>query len=155
MLVNRTKRGILESSYVWEITRGLVVALRHLFTNLLRLDRIPTLEYPDVKRDLPTVFRGRQRLLKNEKGDLRCTACMLCATACPAQCITVEGAEHPDPKIEKYPARYEIDMLRCIFCGLCAEVCPCAAITLHTKQYELADTRPDSFIYDKERLAQP
>ena len=67
-----------------------------------------------------------------EYSSVRCTACFLCATARPAQCIYIEAGEAPDPHIEKFPVRYEIDTLRCIYCGLCVEACPCDAIRMDT-----------------------
>ena len=48
----------------------------------------------------------------------------MCSTVCPADCITIEGAEHPDPAIEKFPESFTIDLLRCVYCGLCEEALP-------------------------------
>lgn len=66
------------------------------------------------------VFRGLHILKRDEKGAERCTACGLCALACPAEAITMTAAERkPEEKNlyreEKYASVYEINMLRCIF----------------------------------------
>ena len=97
-------------------------------------------------------FRGRHRLMKREDGSPRCVACQMCSTVCPADCISIEAAEHPDSEIEKYPKTFVIDLLRCVFCGLCEEACPCDAIRLDTGIYEIAADSREKFVVDKEFL---
>lgn len=133
----------LERIYLPEILRGLGVVsghfMRNFTLNLAHLfgfakDRRAnyTTQYPEQRKHYPDNFRGSHRLTLRPDNTVRCTACFLCATACPAQCIYIEAGEHPDPQIEKYPVRYEIDTLRCIYCGLCVEACPCDAIRMDT-----------------------
>ena len=78
-------------------------------------------------------------------------ACYMCATACPAECITIEAAEAPWPDRDKYPRRFDIDMLRCIFCGMCVEACPEDAIVMTERSELAAESRAD-LIYTKEML---
>jgi NADH-quinone oxidoreductase subunit I len=91
-----------------------------------------TTQYPEERKVYSDGYRGAHRLTLKPDGAVRCTACFLCATACPAKCIAIVAGEHPDPEIEKYPVRYEIDTLQCIYCGMCVEACPCDAIRMDT-----------------------
>jgi len=148
----RKKLSFLESLYVVEIAKGLAVTAGHLIRNIFATKDMPTMQYPEEKRVYSDRFRGRHRLMQREDGTPRCVACQMCSTYCPADCITIEGAEHPDPTIEKYPLSFEIDLLRCVYCGLCEEACPCDAIRLDTGIYEIAADSRDKFVVDKEFL---
>jgi NADH-quinone oxidoreductase subunit I len=139
----REQMTLMERAYLPEILKGLVVTNWHFMRNLainfahafgLAKGRraFATTQYPEDRKRYPDHFRGSHRLTLREDASVRCTACFLCATACPAQCIYIEAGEAPDPHIEKYPVRYEIDTLRCIYCGLCVEACPCDAIRMDT-----------------------
>jgi NADH-quinone oxidoreductase subunit I len=98
-------------------------------------------------------------LNRDEEGRERCTACGLCAVACPAEAITMEAAERQPGeehlyREEKYAAKYEINMLRCIFCGLCEEACPKDAVYL-SETVTPANYARAGFIYKKEDLLIP
>ena len=109
-----------------------------------------TVEYPKEKLETYPRFRGAQALLTDpETGDTKCVACMLCATVCPSQCISIVGEQTPEGR--SHPAGFDLDLARCIFCGFCEEVCPCAAIVM-TPVYELATYDKGDFYLDKEKL---
>ncbi len=141
-----------DSIYFWEILRGMGVTMGHLVRNIFHTGEMPTMQYPEEKRVYSDRFRGRHRLMQREDGSPRCVACQMCSTVCPADCISIDGAEHPDPTIEKYPATFEIDLLRCVYCGLCEEACPCDAIRMDTGIYEIAADSREKFVVDKEFL---
>jgi NADH-quinone oxidoreductase subunit I len=127
----RLERGALgvDRSFLPAILVGLGVTARHFFRNVFGRKDTATVEYPDVKPPYPDRFRGVHRLMHREDGSVRCVACMLCPTVCPAHCITIHPAEREDSN-EKYPAIFEIDELKCVVCGLCVEACPCDAIRM-------------------------
>jgi NADH-quinone oxidoreductase subunit I len=151
-VVKRPEVKGAQKLYVFEVLRGLAVTLTHTVKNLLDPGRVPTVFFPEEKKELPPATRGRHRLMKREDGSPRCTACMLCATVCPAECIHIMAAESPDPKIEKYPEKFDIDMLRCVFCGYCVEACPLDAIRMDVPEVTIADYTRDSLVYHKEFL---
>lgn len=160
----REEMTFLERIYVVEIARGVTVTFGKLLWNLshhvMHLFGIRTgvqasasIQYPNERRAYPKRFRGRHRLTLDVQGDVKCTACFLCATACPAKCIYIEAAEHEDPKVEKFPNRYEIDTLLCIYCGYCVEACPVDAIRMDTGLHpDVYPPDPRRFIEDKETL---
>ncbi|HTA27250.1 MAG TPA: NADH-quinone oxidoreductase subunit I, partial [Bacteroidia bacterium] len=118
-----------------------------------------TIQYPEQKREFAPVFRGQHVLKRDENGAERCTACGLCAVACPAEAITMTAAERKPGeealyREEKYASVYEINMLRCIFCGLCEEACPKEAIFLTDRMVDTDYVRKN-FIYGKDKLVDP
>jgi NADH-quinone oxidoreductase subunit I len=127
----------LQRLYIPEILRGMAVTVRHLLRNVTHLRNLPTILYPEQKRDYSNRFRGKHILKTREDGTLKCVACYMCEQACPAECITIVAGEHPTIAYEKYPVVFDIDMLRCVFCGFCVDACPKDAIWM-TRNYELA-----------------
>jgi len=133
---------------------GLAVTMRHFLRNLFRRNKMYTIEYPEERRQYSHRFRGHHILTTRPDGSVRCVACFLCAQNCPAECIHIEAAEHPDVNIEKYPVVYEIDMLRCIFCGYCVDACPEEAIIM-SNNYDMAYFTREQSIVGKEDLMKP
>jgi len=138
--------------YLPGILTGLGITLKHLVKNLLNKKKMITLNYPEEKYEYSDRFKGNHILTVKKDGAIRCTACMLCATNCPADCITIIASEHPDAHVEKYPINYEIDMLRCVFCGYCEEACPVDAIRLGP-EWQTPGLNGANFIYDINHLA--
>jgi NADH-quinone oxidoreductase subunit I len=114
-----------------------------------------TEQYPEHKKPTAPRFHGRHQLNRHPDGLEKCVGCELCAWACPADAIYVEGADNTDEERyspgERYGRVYQINYLRCILCGLCVEACPTRALTM-TNEYELADSSRESLIYTKEEL---
>ncbi|MCG7754312.1 NADH-quinone oxidoreductase subunit NuoI [Flavihumibacter cheonanensis] len=159
MLTNRSKAVDRHPMTVWEkmylpaIAKGMSITLSHFFK------KKPTINYPEETRPFSPVFRGLHILNRDEEGRENCTACGLCAVACPAEAITMEAAERKEGeehlyREEKYAAKYEINMLRCIFCGLCEEACPKDAIYL-SETFAPSNYKREGFIYGKNDLLIP
>lgn len=133
---------------------GLMVTIRHFFQNVLHLKPRVTIQYPEERRQYSHRYRGHHILTTRPDGSVRCVACFLCATNCPAECIHIEAAEQPDVNIEKYPVVYEIDMLRCVFCGYCVDACPEEAIIM-SNNYDMAFYSRSQSVVGKADLMKP
>jgi NADH-quinone oxidoreductase subunit I len=110
-----------------------------------------TQQYPEVEPKLPSNYRGVHRLNRDEQNRVKCVACYMCSTACPAHCIDIVAAPSPWPDREKYPETFVIDELRCIYCGMCEQACPVDAIEL-TTLYDLTGMTREDMMFDKEKL---
>lgn len=134
-----------ENSYLPEVLRGMALTNRRFWRNLITRKDVVTIQYPEVKRRYPPRYRGHHRLMQRDDGSVRCVACMLCSTACPANCIHIEATDVGEGA-EKAPIRFDIDLLVCIYCGFCVEACPCDAIRMDSGQHPLP-----SYSRDKQR----
>ena len=103
--VDRRPMNLLERMYLPAIVKGMAITFSHIFK------KKPTINYPEKTRPFSPVFRGLHILNRDEEGRENCTACGLCAVACPAEAITMEAAERKDGeenlyKVDKYVALY-------------------------------------------------
>ena len=138
----------------WDPVAGFGVTFRTMFK------KVVTEQYPFEKMPTAPRFHGRHQLNRWPDGLEKCIGCELCAWACPADAIYVEGASNTDDDGERfspgerYGRVYQINYLRCILCGLCIEACPTRALTM-TNEYELADDNRADLIYEKSDLLAP
>jgi NADH-quinone oxidoreductase subunit I len=139
------KMGLLDRLYLPAIFEGLGTTVKHIFR------RKVTQQYPEERPKLPPNYRGVHRLNRDEQGRVKCVACYMCSTICPARCIDIVAAPSPWPDREKYPETFVIDELRCIYCGMCEQACPCDAIEL-TSLFDLTGLSREEMMFDKEKL---
>jgi NADH-quinone oxidoreductase subunit I len=144
--LKRPKTHWWDGLYLIPIFQGLGITFKYLFKKKI------TIEYPEQKVPIRWGYRGLHRLNKDYQGNIKCVACYMCQTACPADCITIVAGQAPFGDYrEKYPVKFEIDELRCIFCGMCEEACPELAIQL-TPICEMSEYRRKDFQLEKEDL---
>jgi NADH-quinone oxidoreductase subunit I len=149
--VREPQLGLTGRMYLTPLIDGLATTAKH-FLSTVKGDGF-TRQFPEERPEFgnPLIYRGVHRLNKDDQGRVKCVACFLCATACPAHCIDIIGTEAPWSDREKYPQSFVIDELRCIYCGMCEEACPVDAIEL-TSLFDLTGASREEMIFDKEKL---
>ena len=145
-----------EKAYLPAMLVGLKITMKRFIKGFF-LRQHDTIMYPEKKREYSDRFRGMHFISVDANKTENCTACYLCETICPADCIHIvadERDEEENPygvKKEKRPVSFDIDALRCCFCGFCEEACPKDAIKL-SGNYELAVSSREEAIYDLDFL---
>jgi NADH-quinone oxidoreductase subunit I len=137
---------------VFDSIKGFGLTFAHMFRPQV------TIKYPDYKAPTAPRYHGRHVLNRHPDGLEKCVGCELCAWACPADAIYVEGGDNTEENRyspgERYGAVYQINYARCIFCGLCIEACPTRSLTM-SNEYELASDSRADLIFTKEQLLAP
>lgn len=127
------------------LAKGLTVTGRAL------VGPVNTQQYPEQRPRIPERSRTWIKLIYDvEAGRYNCTACTLCAKACPNDCIKLEGAKGEDGK--RWMTSYQLDFSTCIFCGLCVEACPFDALTFRPDEYESCVVDRRTLVHDKHAM---
>ena len=118
---------------------GMAVTMSHMFRRPI------TVQYPYARGAKDTPVGGPETLPDRYRGFLEvdidiCTGCLVCARACPIDCINIEmekikSQDDPDAKPVRMIRRFDIDVGKCMYCGLCQEPCPTNALR-HSKHFE-------------------
>jgi NADH-quinone oxidoreductase subunit I len=151
-VIERKGASLQQRLYLIEIFKGMATTFGHFWKNLLDNKKLYVRHYPEVQPEIPAGWRGRHRLTSHEDGSVKCVACYMCQTNCPANCISIEAGERLDGKAEKMPVRFNINLLQCIYCGYCVEACPLDAIRMDTGIFSVTDYTKDSFILGLEDM---
>ena len=152
-IVPRYGKSLKDKLYLPALFGGMKTTISHFLRNLTDTSNIKTECYPEMQpTDITDRYRGVHRLTHREDESVRCVACFMCATACPADCIFIEATQREDGIDEKMPKKFSIDLLECVFCGGCVEACPCDAIRMDTGIFTFVAQKREDFVLDKEQL---
>ena len=121
-------------SYFGEILSGIKTLATGLKVTLKEYASPKSTEqYPENRKTTLHVakrHRGRLVMKRDEAGEVKCTACMLCEKACPNGTIVLKTVMETteDGKKKRRIADYQYDLGDCIFCELCVNSCNFDAI---------------------------
>jgi NADH-quinone oxidoreductase subunit I len=150
--MERKGKELYERLYLIEVFKGMAVTFRHFITNFLDNSKLYVRHYPEQQPEITARWRGRHRLTTHEDGTMKCVACFMCQTNCPANCIMIEAGERLDGRTEKMPVRFDIDLLECIYCGYCVEACPMDAIRMDTGIFSVTGSERKPFVLGLDEL---
>ena len=117
---------------------GMFTVFKHLFQKPV------TVQYPEVKGDIPDRFRFRVYLSTDD-----CVGCTLCEQVCPNLSITMMNLDKENQRNKRkiYPT---VNFGTCTVCRNCEEICPTDAIYLK-EVFETARTK-NNFMYSSTDL---
>ena len=84
-----------EKAYLPAIMIGMKITLKR-FINGFIFRKHDTIMYPEQKRIYSDRFRGMHFISVDPAKTENCTACFLCETICPAECIHIVADERED-----------------------------------------------------------
>jgi NADH-quinone oxidoreductase subunit I len=110
---------------------GMAVTARNFIGSYFDKERLVTVQYPEERVQVPENSRTFPFLVfDNTEENLRCTACKICETECPPQCIYIVMDRDEKGKPKQRPKVFDIDISVCMQCQICVEVCPFEAIKM-------------------------
>ena len=138
---------------------GLVVTAKNFVTSYFdgnRKDRLFTYQYPEERMKLPENSRTFPFLVYDGTPDqMRCTACKVCETECPPQCIYIVMERDANGKPLLRPRVFDIDISVCMQCQICVEVCPFDAIKMDNNYEKSRYERFDALVERLPDLLKP
>ncbi len=138
------------------IIKGMVETARNFVGTYHDPARLPTIQYPEEKRETSESYRNFPFLVHDgpdqDKG-LRCVACKICEKECPPQCIYIILERDEKGKAQKHPKVFDIDLSVCMSCQICVEVCPFDAIKMDTTFEYSSSNRFGDLLFHKLDLA--
>jgi NADH-quinone oxidoreductase subunit I len=131
-------------AFVWGV-KSLIDGMAVTLNYLVHPSKVVTRQYPENRATLrfPERYRAMLRMIHDENGYHRCTACRMCERACPNSSITIVtrgGGELYKTALDRHIWRMDT----CIFCNACVQVCPFGALEM-THDFENA-------VYDRRLL---
>ena len=88
VVVKQVELSWLDRTYVWPVLKGMAITGQHFIKQLFTsTSKRYTIQYPEMKKEMPEGYRGLHELKRFEDGAIKCVACFMCQEACPKDAI--------------------------------------------------------------------